>query len=205
MTRPVAGLVAGLAACLMLVSCAGTDEPAPSVGGAAPQSKVDVATAELEALKAKAKVEPCAPGSGSSDLPAITLPCLGGGSDVDLSTLEGPLVINLFAQWCGPCRAEMPYYQELHQKAGGQVTVVGVDYLDTRPDLALELVRQTGVTYPLLADPSGSLRKPFGIRGLPGVVLVKADGTVDVQFRVVRSYAELRDVVEDGLDVDLGS
>ena len=88
----------------------------------------------------------------------MTLPCLGGGRDVDLARLRGPMVVNLFAQWCGPCRSELPYYQELHRKAKGKVQVLGVDYLDTQPKAALELVEQTGVTYPLLADPAGNLR-----------------------------------------------
>jgi hypothetical protein len=84
------------------------------------------------------------------------------------------------------------------------VRVIGVDYLDTQPSAALDLVKQTGVTYPLLADPDGTLRRDFKIRGLPGVVLVGADGKVaDVEFRVVRSYAELRDLVQQRLDVRL--
>ncbi len=196
-------LLLTLVTCLLLAACSDTQDNPPATDGAAPQSTVEVATPQLRALKKQAGVEGCRPGAGRSELPALTLPCLGGGPDVELSSLQGPLVINLFAQWCGPCRAELPYYQQLHDRAGDDLTVIGVDYLDTRPDLALELVRQTGVTYPLLADPSGALREPFGIRGLPGLVLVRADGSVDVQFRVVRSYAELRDLVAEGLDVPL--
>jgi thiol-disulfide isomerase/thioredoxin len=185
-------------ALLLLAGCRA--EQAPSRAPAA--GNVDVDTPTLRTLKKRIGVEPCKPGDARSDLPQVTLSCLGGGRDVDLSGLRGPLVINLFAQWCGPCRAEMPYYQELHRKARGKVRVLGIDYLDTQPSLALDLVRRTGVTYPLLADPSGVLRPDFKIRGLPGVVLVDATGKVaDVEFRVVRSYAELRDLVQHELDV----
>jgi thiol-disulfide isomerase/thioredoxin len=166
-------------------------------------SNVKVDTATLRSVKKQAGVEPCVAGKASSDLPHRTLPCLGGGPAVTLSSLKGPMVINLFAQWCGPCRSEMPYYQQLHEKAKGKVAVLGIDYLDTRPDLALQLVKETGVTYPLLADSDGSLRTDFAIRGLPGLVLVKPDGSVDVQFRVVRSYAELRGLVQQGLGVSI--
>jgi thiol-disulfide isomerase/thioredoxin len=190
-----------LVACLLLAGCSAGGSGATT--SQAPSSRVVVDTPQLRALKKQAAVEPCRAGSSASNLPKATLRCLGGGPDVDLSKLHGPLVINLFAQWCGPCRSEMPYYQQLHRKARGVVPVVGIDYLDTRPDLALALVKQTGVTYPLLADPDGTLRKDFGIRGLPGVVLVKADGSVDVQFRVVRSYAELRGLVEKQLHVQI--
>jgi thiol-disulfide isomerase/thioredoxin len=140
----------------------------------------------------------------SDGLPDVTLQCLGGGPAVALPRLRGPLVINLFAQWCGPCRKEMPYYQRLHEKAGNTVRVVGVDYLDTQPDGALRLVRDTGVTFPLLADPEGRLRSALKIRFLPTVVFVAADGTVtDVQARAFSSYAELRDSVEEQLGVEV--
>ena len=197
-------LLVSLVGCLLLAGCSsagGTD-----AGGASTEhSNVKVDTAQLRSMKQRAGIEPCVVGHASSKLPARTLPCLGGGPAVKLSSLEGPLVINLFAQWCGPCRSELPYYQQLHEKAKGKVAVLGIDYLDTRPDLALRLVQQTGVTYPLLADPDGVLRRDFGVRGLPGVVLVKPDGSVDVQLRVVRSYAELRGLVQHGLGVSIPS
>jgi thiol-disulfide isomerase/thioredoxin len=190
-----------LLACLVLASCSATGSPATT---SEQHSRVDVDTPQLRALKGSANVEPCRLGRSASRLPAVTLPCLGGGPDVDLTRLGGPLVINLFAQWCGPCRSEMPFYQALHVKARGTVRVLGIDYLDTQPAAALDLVRQTGVTYPLLADPAGALRPDFKIRGLPGVVLVDGRGrVVDVEFRVVRSYAELRALVERHLHVRL--
>ena len=201
-------VVVALLACLLVASCAGGSAGVPRGGGAAAQpGAVHVAldTPQLRALKAKAGVRPCRAGTGANDLPGVTLPCLGGGRPVRLNRLHGPLVVNLFAQWCGPCRAELPYYEELHRKARGKVGVLGVDYLDTRPDKALELVRDTGVTYPLLADPGGTLRADLRIRGLPGVAFVGADGSVQVEFGVVDSYAELRAMTQKHLDVMLPS
>jgi len=200
-------IVATILACLLLASCSGGSSGSSSGGdGSAAQAgavHVDVDTPQLRTLKAQAKVRPCRSGHASTDLPDVTLPCLGGGPSVRLDSLRGPLVVNLFAQWCGPCRGEMPYYEELHQKGRGTVDVVGVDYLDTRPDKALELVRDTGVTYPLLADPGGQLRADLRIRGLPGVAFVAADGSVQVEFGVVDSYAELRAMTEKHLAVKL--
>jgi thiol-disulfide isomerase/thioredoxin len=196
---------------LLLGSCtsgsAGDQGSAGTGPGVTPTSNVDVNTPELRAQKQRAGVEDCPaapdPVAGGS-LPDLTLPCLGGGRDVTLSHLRGPMVVNLFAQWCGPCRAELPYYQQLHEKAAGAVRVVGIDYLDTQPARALDLVAQTGVTYPLLADPSGALRPTFGIRGLPGVVLVDAHGKVaDVEFLEIRSYDQLRSLVQQHLGVRL--
>ncbi len=212
MTRSPRAFVAVLA-CLLLASCtaggaAGTSGGTSGGGGSTSQAgavHVDVDTAKLRDLKAAAGVRPCRAGTGANDLPGVTLPCLGGGRSVRLDRLHGPLVVNLFAQWCGPCRAELPYYEELHRKGRGTVGVLGVDYLDTRPDKALELVRDTGVTYPLLADPGGALRTDLRIRGLPGVAFVGADGSVQVEFGVVDSYAELRAMTEKQLGVRLPS
>jgi thiol-disulfide isomerase/thioredoxin len=193
-------------ASLLLGACTPSTEPSPGDGStsgsdAVVEARVDVDTPALRALKARARVAPCAPGTARNELPAVSLPCLGGGPRVDLSRLRGPLVINLFAQWCGPCREELPYYQELHERTDGTLGVLGVDYLDTQPAAALQLVRRTGVTYPLLADPSGTLRSGLGVRGLPGIVLVGRDGSVHVEYRVFRSYAELRGVVRERLGV----
>ena len=186
---------------LLLAGCqTGQDTP-----GRPAESRVQVDTPALRALKHRVGVERCVPGRSRGKLPEVTLACLGGGPDVDLSTLRGPLVINLFAQWCGPCRGELPYYQRLHRESKGKLHVLGVDYLDTQPARALQLARQTGVTYPLVADPDGRLRGYRGIgRGLPGVVLVDGNGkVVAVQFRVVTSYAELRALVQQQLHVHL--
>jgi thiol-disulfide isomerase/thioredoxin len=200
---------------LLLAGCATSAGPgADGEDRSGPVADVDVDTPELRAAKERAGIEDCpAPGadSGSTEeppepLPALTLPCLGGGPDVDLSTLRGPMVVNLWAQWCGPCREELPYYQQLHEQAGDEVQVLGVDYQDTRPEWALDLLDQTGVTYPSLADPGGELRVPFRVRGLPAIVLVDEDGGVaHREFVVIESYEQLATLVEEHLGVDVGT
>ena len=154
-------------------------------------------------------MEEAAPADGAvpeGALPQVTLPCLGGGADVDLSTLRGPMVVNLWAQWCGPCREELPYYQRLHERAGDRVEVLGVDYQDTRPDWALDLLRETGVTFPSVADPGGELRVPLRVRGLPGILFVDEDGRlVHQECAVIESYEQLTGLVEQHLGVAVGS
>lgn len=201
----------GLALAALLAGCTGS--PPTSASGATagpPQAAdvhVDVDTPELRQLKQEAGIAPCPdvdaePVEGG--LPPVTLPCLGGGPDVPLGGVRGPAVVNLFAQWCGPCREELPYYQQLHERAGDAVTVLGVDYQDTQPGAALALARETGVTYPLVADPAAQLRAPLRVRGLPMLVLVRRDGTVAFRAAmVVDSYAQLKDLVEEHLDVRL--
>lgn len=199
-----AGLV-GLAGLVLVLSGCGPDSAAPP--GAA---RVDVDTPRLEQLKAAAGVADCAPGPAShvdGGLPAVTLPCLGGGPDVDLSSLKGPLIVNLWASWCTPCRKELPFYEKFHQQHGDRVGVVGVDYQDVQPEAALRLVRDTGVTYPLLADPQSSLdgAAPFPhLAGLPFLALVDADGrVVHREFVEITSEQQLVDLADRYLGTDL--
>ena len=201
-------LAVALALPLLLVAGCGDQSGARQPVGAPPQ-KPQLDSPALHKLKREAGIADCTPSTADGParkdpLPRVTLPCLGGGPNIRLATLRGPMVINLWAQWCGPCREELPIYEELHQKGKGAVKVLGIDYLDNQPAQALQLAKQTGVTYPLLADPEGSLREDFHVRGLPGVVFVDAQGRVkDVRYTVMRSYAQLRGLVQDELDVRL--
>ena len=190
-----------VAAVLVLAGCNADDVKPPG------QSSVDVDTPELQKLKQETDVADCEPGSASdAGLPHLTLPCLGGGPDVDLSTLQGPLIVNLWASNCGPCRQEMPALEEFHQRYGDRVGVLGVDYQDFQPAAALELARRSGVTYPLVADPGGDLNanSPVPvIRGIPMFVFVSADGDVSAVPGGIDSADELVDLANDHLGTDL--
>ncbi len=200
-------LAIALAACLLpLAGCAGHTD-----GGLRPgAAKIDVDTPQLRTLKKQAGVENCAPGAGSAvdgGLPDVTLPCLGGGPDVDLASLRGPMVVSVWASWCGPCRHEMPILQAFHEQYAGRVRVVGIDYQDPQTTGALDLVRRTGATYPLLADPQSDLDRaaPFPhLAGLPFLALVDADGkVVHQEFTVLDSEQQLVDLVHQHLGADL--
>ena len=172
-------------------------------------AKVDVDTPALQEAKEKAGVEPCVEGDGAEvdgGLPAVSLACFGGGPAVDLSTLRGPMVVNLWGYWCGPCREELPILATFYADHGDRVAMLGVDYQDVQVDDAMALVAKAGVTYPLVADPDGDLsgQEPFGpIRGLPISVFVAEDGTATVVPVVIESEAQLVDLVEQHLGIRL--
>ena len=198
-----------LAAVLLLLTAACTEQPDVAQD---PPTSVDVDTPELRAQKSDAGIEDCPTAKNTppaeAALPDLTLPCLGGGPDVDLSTLQGPLVVNLWAQWCEPCREELTYYQRLQEEGAGEVRVLGVDYLDPQPGGAIALAEATGVTFPSLADPDGRLRQEWRVRGLPGVLFVDEQGRVtnpDARptYLVIESYEQLTDLVREHLGVDL--
>lgn len=192
----VAAVVLGLA---LLTGCDGD-------AAGTPPSNIDVNTPKLREQKAELGIEPCVPGDGSSDLPSLTLACLGGGPSVDLSTLSGPLVINLWASNCNPCRDEMPALQAFHERYGDRVPILGIDITDTQPEAALGLAEITGATYPQLADPGGELysQPDLPIRpALPTFLFVRDDGTVTRQAGGVDSVAEVEAMVEEQLGITL--
>ena len=193
-----------VAALALTTACDPADVPVPN------ESNVDFDTPDLREAKRAAGVADCAPGTGKpvdGGLPAVTLPCLGGGPDVDLSRLRGPMVVSLWAQSCGPCRTEMPILQSFYEQYGEKVTVLGIDYIDTLPGGAIALMDETGARYPSVADIDGALsaRGPFPvIRGLPYLAFVDDDGVVThVKPGDVKSEQELEGLVEEHLGVTL--
>ncbi len=185
---------------------------APAGGGAG----VEVDTRELRAARRGAGIPPCSSrvggsadarstDAGSTDatptaggLPDLTLPCLGGGPEVDLGVLRGPLVVNLWASYCLPCRDELPYFAKLDD-AG--VDVLGVDFEEPQPDRALALAADTGVGYPSVADVDGALKAPLRVSALPTTLLVDEDGAVAARLvQTFDSYDELA-AVEQHLGV----
>jgi thiol-disulfide isomerase/thioredoxin len=88
-----------------------------------------------------------------------------------------PLVLNVWASWCVPCRKEMPAFQSVYLRARGTVGFLGVDYLD-EVDAARRLAADTGVTYPLAADPKGTEVAKLGVTALPTTLFFSADGVL---------------------------
>jgi thiol-disulfide isomerase/thioredoxin len=195
---------------VLLAGCSPSvdDDNKPIIVDQVGPAKIVVDTPELRAQKKAADIAACVPGSGHNELPAETLPCLGGGKSVALDSLSGPLVINLWAAWCTACRHEMPLYQAFHEAHGDRVPVIGVDYNDLHPDAAIQLLQETGATFPQIADPQGVLGAgALGAnpdRYLPLLVLIGADGKVAwTQAIQIHDVGDLEDLVREHLGIDL--
>ncbi|WP_214368359.1 TlpA family protein disulfide reductase [Pseudonocardia sp. H11422] len=147
----------------------------------APAAAVRVGDAELAPLRAAAALDPCPTGTGpgSGPLAGVSVPCLGAEGTVDLgAALAGrPAVLNVWASWCEPCRAELPVLAEYAARPGA-VPVIGVDVRDD-PRSALRLLADLGVRLPSVTDPGDTLRAALSLPpALPVNYLVAADGSV---------------------------
>ena len=115
---------------------------------------------------------------GTAGLPALRLPCLVGGQEVTLDDLGGrPVLVNLWASWCAPCREEMPLLQAAYERFGDRIGFLGVNTQDTRP-AAVSLLTDLGVTYAHVVDEDKALLTELAAPGLPVTLAVAADGRV---------------------------
>jgi cytochrome c biogenesis protein CcmG/thiol:disulfide interchange protein DsbE len=115
----------------------------------------------------------------SEPAPDFRLPLLKGGGERSLRDFRGRVVVlNYWASWCEPCRAESPLLERFHQRiAGSGGTVLGVDVLDVDSD-AREFIREYGLTYPMLRDASGASQKEFGVVAYPETFVIDRRGRV---------------------------
>jgi cytochrome c biogenesis protein CcmG, thiol:disulfide interchange protein DsbE len=108
--------------------------------------------------------------------PSYALASLDGGEAVAGAERTGrPYVINVFASWCTPCRAEHPQLMAL--QAGG-VDIVGVAYKD-RPEATLRFLTELGDPFTDVGlDPDGRFGLELGITGAPETFVIGADGSI---------------------------
>ena len=147
----------------------------------------------------------CTPNSGGSDfgvtrvskpLPELAGETLQGGSFGPSDHAGKILVVNFWATWCIPCRAEQPALQAVHARYGDRVAFLGVDERDDREE-ALDWIGDFGVTYPSLFDPSGSYADDFGFLGLPDTYVVDASGTIRFVILGATNETELVGLLEE--------
>ena len=121
--------------------------------------------------------------------PAFSLDDVRGtGAAVALPTGR-PAVVNFFASWCVPCRAELPVLEAAAQREAG-LAFVGVDVNDSKR-AAAELLEATGVTFPAGYDPDQAVATDYMVRGMPTTVFVDAAGRIDAVHQGELSAAEL--------------
>jgi len=112
--------------------------------------------------------------------PSYTVSTLNGDS-ISLADLRGePVLLNFWATWCTPCKAETPFIESLYREYGKRgVQVVGVS-LDS-PESGDEVrswIRKMGVTYRILRDGRQVALDRFSLVGIPATYLLDADGTI---------------------------
>lgn len=163
MRTPLVLLACCVLAAALLTGC-GSDEPSATTVPTPAQARRELADAPppLAALHAQA----------SELLP-------GGASAFErrMAQLRGhPVVVNVWASWCQPCKQEFPVFQRMAVRYGNTVGFLGVDTEDVADDARAWLGRRY-VPYPSYEDSDGTITRDVGVRvGIPGTVFIDEDG-----------------------------
>ncbi|HET8713886.1 MAG TPA: TlpA disulfide reductase family protein [Gemmatimonadales bacterium] len=124
-----------------------------------------------------------------SKAPSFSATNLRTSKPTTLADYRGKVVlVNIWATWCPPCRAEMPSMERLHKKMAGtdfRIAAVSVDgdafYPDKEqaaPAQVLEFAGRLGLTFDILHDPSGAIRRAYDIYGVPESFVVDRNGVI---------------------------
>ncbi|MCU1343985.1 MAG: putative Thiol-disulfide oxidoreductase [Acidimicrobiia bacterium] len=100
------------------------------------------------------------------------------GSSVHLDRYQGkPLVVNFWAESCGPCRQEMPAFEKVSHEVGSRVAIVGVNSGDPL-DVTTKYVHEVGVTYDIVRDPKQDYVGSKQVLAFPTTLFVNASGRI---------------------------
>lgn len=156
-------------------ACGGQEPPAAS----APTTNADL----LKSRKA-AGIPDCPPSQEKAavprGLPDLSLECLGSGSVVHLSGIQTdkPMIINLWAQWCAPCRAEAPHLLAAWKQIGDKTTFLGVNTKEEQ-EIAIAFAQEARWPWPHVVDPESTVAENMPIpRALPVTLFVDRSGKV---------------------------
>jgi len=124
------------------------------------------------------------PPNGLPPAPAIGHPApevsltTTAGETFALSALRGkPVVLNFWATWCPPCRAELPELQAAHERYAGEVIIAGVNQAEP-PASVIAFAGQVGLSFPLPLDVRGDVSRQYAVRSLPTTFFIDRDGII---------------------------
>jgi cytochrome c biogenesis protein CcmG/thiol:disulfide interchange protein DsbE len=166
--RSLAVIAAALAAAV-LASCGGASGPTGGVTSTTSAAERQTAAARLAAapapLRTNAADADTIAGQGKNDL------------DARLAKLKGhPVVVNQWASWCAPCRAEFPLFSDAVVAHGDKVAFIGLDFNDDR-DAATKFLHEIPPGFASIYDPKGDAVRSLGGRSIaPSTFYIGSDG-----------------------------
>ncbi|MFN3653193.1 MAG: TlpA family protein disulfide reductase [Armatimonadota bacterium] len=102
------------------------------------------------------------------------------GKKITLSDFRGknPVVLNFYAEFCGPCRKEFPHLKQLDEKLGAKGLKVIAVSLDEDRAAAASIPQEAKAKFPVVFDPKGAIAEKYGVQAIPHTVVIDRSGKV---------------------------
>ena len=91
------------------------------------------------------------------------LNCLTGSQKISVESLRGPLIVNVWGSWCGPCADEIPLFVEFNHQANGKVKILGIAVEEAKAQDSKDFIIANGITWPNLSDAKRAACNAFSI------------------------------------------
>lgn len=150
---------------------------------AEPQNTANQETTKTEGLQIGAKAP-------DFELKTLT------GETVKLSSLKGKKVmLNFWATWCPPCKAEMPEMEKFSKQAGKDLVVLAVN-IDPQNDVK-GFVNKNGITFPVLSDINDSVNKTYQIISIPTTYFIDSNGIIKNKYTGAMQLAIMKGFTDE--------
>ena len=157
------------------------------------------------ASPAPAVTEPVATEPAATEAPKMLAPDFTvydlEGNEVHLSDFRGkPVVLNFWASWCGPCKSEMPDFNEKYQELGDDVQFLMINLTDGTTETvegASSFIASMGYTFPVFYDTSSMAAARYGVSSIPTTFFIDAEG-----YAIARATGAIGiDTLQAGIDL----
>ena len=111
----------------------------------------------------------------------LPLPCMSQDSVVDVGSIKGPALINVWGSWCEPCVNETEFLRSFYTLHSSQVALIGVDIEEETATSGQDFVVSHGITWPQVMDKSSTIRRLSGV-GVPTTLFITSDGKIAKTF-----------------------
>lgn len=137
-------------------------------------------------VKEEADTTAEATGESSDELPDFKVYDMDGNAVTLYESFGKPLVVNFWATWCPPCKAEMPYFDELYKEYGDRVDFMMVNITDGQRDTTASVKAFIGsnkYSFPVYCDSEMSAAMAYGVNSIPMTLFIDSEGEL-INYKV---------------------